>query len=200
MKSQYLKNNSQRNLKMRIADILASREKKANKFTNLYEKHILDKQYILNSLQQDPHSLMYAPDTLRDDKEFILSAMNIEKWVFQHASANIRSDVDVINYLLEGANYSGSVWDYYDPESCAVNWMDCHNPESYLQYVTNKEYVLNLIKEYPLAFVFVSREFLKDEEMIQIARSDEDIDTVFHTLYWYESMKTKKTSIKLILS
>ena len=147
----------------------------------LDKKRILEKNYMLSQIQKSDTSIFFTPDILLDDKEFVLSLIKFKKELIQFASKRVRSDIDIIHCLLDGTDYS-DIWFFYDPENEDGNWMDGYD-ESILEYVTNRDFVLNLVKEYPAAFVFLSKEFLHDNEIRNIANSDKDMSCMIPYLY-----------------
>ena len=144
-----------------------------------------DKNLVLYLIENEKVSLSVASKELLNDKNFILSAMKIEKSNFRFASIELRCDVELIDYLLEGAAYEEVIDEYYD-NKMYWNWMTIYTPEIFLNDVKNREYILELLKSRPEAFVFLSREDLKDKEFIDIAVKSKAISKeIFESLYRY---------------
>ncbi|KAF0974339.1 hypothetical protein FDP41_006371 [Naegleria fowleri] len=77
-------------------------------FIEIFEKHVIplhksDREVIELTIRQDPRALLYASDSLKKDKQFVMMALSISSMCIAYASLDLTYDRDVCLLALRNA-------------------------------------------------------------------------------------------------
>ena len=144
---------------------------------NIRNDLLNDKNFIFNVIKNsDRFILKSISEELKNDKNFFRNLMmKVSLKSFLWASDKLRSDLELINYFFKDLVYpKKGIWlneltNWYRYRD-DFNFEDIKNLDliRYLKYVTNKDYVFELICKSPELYLLLSPNFRKDEELLDV--------------------------------
>ena len=144
---------------------------------NIRNDLLNDKNFIFNVIKNsDRFILKSISEELKNDKNFFRNLMmKVSLKSFLWASDKLRSDLELINYFFKDLVYPkegiclDELADWYRYRD-DFNFEDMKNLDliRQLNYVTNKDYVFELICKNPELYLLLSPNFRKDEELLDI--------------------------------
>lgn len=176
---------------------------------NIKNDLLNDKKFIFNLIKNsDRFILKYISEELKNDKKFFMNLMmELSPKSFLWASDTLRSDLELINYFFKDLVYpKEGIW-----LNELTDWYRCRDDLSfyedlkpdlirYLEYVTNRDYVFELICKNPELYLLLSPNFRKDEELLDVFVSGMiekgDNDEIMYSIYYFERYDTLAEDIE----
>lgn len=167
-----------------------------------------DKNFIFNLIKiSDRFILKSISEELKNDKIFFMNLMiKLSPKSFIWASDILRSDLELINYFFKDLLYPKrgiclfefAKWYEYNFH---FDFLDMKNLDliRYFKYVTNRDYVFELVCKNPELYLLLSSNFRKDEELIDVFVSGmiEKGDTFeMSSIYYFEYYDTLEEDIE----
>lgn len=144
---------------------------------NIKNDLLNDKKFIFNLIKNsDRFILKCISEELKNDKIFFMNLMmELSPKSFLWASDTLRSDLELINYYFKDLVYPkegiclDELADWYSFRD-DLNFEDMKNLRliRQLNYVTNRDYVFELVCKNPELYLLLSPNFRKDEELLDV--------------------------------
>ena len=175
---------------------------------NIKNDLLNDKKFIFNLIKNsDRFILKYISEELKNDKKFFMNLMmELSPKSFLWASDTLRSDLELINYFFKDLVYPKrgiclfefAKWYEYNFH---FDFLDMKNLDliRYFKYVTNRDYVFELVCKNPELYLLLSPNFRKDEELIDVFVSGmiKKRDTFeMSSIYYFEYYDTLEEDIE----
>ena len=175
---------------------------------NIRNDLLNDKIFIFNLIKDSNNFILKSiSEELKNDKNFFMNLMiKLSPKSFLWASDALRSDLELINYFFKDLFYPKrgiclfelAKWYEYNFH---FDFLDMKKLDliRYFKYVTNRDYVFELICKNPELYLLLSPNFRKDEELIDVFVSGmiKKKDTFeMSSIYYFEYYDTLEEDIE----